>query len=131
MSGVTYQTPYGACQEFTANLAQAAATYDLCTASGDVLIYRAGIYVQTVGATFTSVSIQSNGTTAWIILSALDGALANIASQRSMPTTWSQEDPLSLRSGQKIQYTLLGATGTGSLRVQLAYHPITGGAQLT
>lgn len=129
MSGAVYATPQ--IQEFTANLAQAAATYDLCTASGDLFIFKMGIYVATVGATFTSVAIQSNQTTAFVILNAADGAVANVQAQRSMPTTWTQASPWSLRSGQKIQFTLVGATGTGSLRVQVQYLPLTGGALLT
>lgn len=132
MSGVTYSSPFGGvCQEFTANLAQAAATYDLCTASGDIFVQRIGIYVATAGATFTSVTLQSNQTTAFTILNVIDGAVANLVAQKSLATTWSQAFPWSLRSGQKIQYTIAGSTGTGSLRVQIWYAPISGGAGLS
>jgi len=131
VSGVVYQTPFGYVQEFTANLAQAAATYDLCTASGDVQIYRVGIYVATAGATFTSVTIQSNQTTPFTLLNVIDGAVANLASQKSIVTSWTQAFPWSLRNAQKIQYTIAGSTGTGSLRVTIGYTPISGGASLS
>lgn len=117
---------------FTANLAQAAATYDLCTASGDVLIdlYNLGVYVATAGATLTSVSIQTNQTNATTILSAVEGAVANLIAQKNIVRAIPVIGGLVLKSGQKIQFTILGATGTGSLSVIIPYSPITAGATL-
>lgn len=131
MSAVITQTPVGAIQEFTANLAQAAATYDLCTANGDVLILRMGIYIATAGATFTSVSLQTNQSTPFTFLAASEGTVANLAAaQKSVPLSWNQVDPVALKNGQKIQYTIVGSTGTGSLKVALSYLPVTAGAFL-
>lgn len=60
---------------FTANLAQAASTYTLatCNASGGVIILGMEIYCSVAGATFTSVSIQTNDTTAVEFLSSTEG----------------------------------------------------------
>lgn len=119
-------------KEFTANLAQAAATYDLCTASGDLLVdlYKLGIYVATAGGTFTSVSIQTNQTNVTTILSAAEGAVANLIAQKNLVRAIPVVGGLILRSGQKFQYTILGLTGTGSLRVDIPYLQITAGAVL-
>lgn len=115
--------------EFTANLAQAAATYDLCTVTGDMFIEKFAIYVATVGATFTSASVQTNQTTAWNLMTSAEGAVANLAAQKNMNTA-TTNIPFVLKSGQKIQYTIVGPTGTGSLRVELLCRPITSGASL-
>ena len=118
---------------FTANLAQAAATYDLCTASGgDILIdlYTLGIYVHAAGATFTSVSIQTNQTNNTIIMSAVEGAVANLIAQKNIVRAIPVIGGLVLKSGQKIQYTIVGATGTGTLNVLIPFIPITAGATL-
>jgi anti-anti-sigma regulatory factor len=118
---------------FTANLAQAAATYDLCTASGgDILldISRLAIYVATAGATLTSVSIQSNQTNITTILSAVEGAVANLIAQKNLVRVIPVIGGLLLKSGQKLQYTIVGATGTGSLNVAIPFMSLTAGATL-
>ena len=119
-------------RSFTANLAQAAATYDLCTATGgDVLIdmYNISIYVATAGATFTSVSIQTNQTNNTVILTSSEGAVANLIAQKNLVRAVTVGSLL-LKSGQKLQYTIVGATGTGSLNVAIAFMPLTRGAIL-
>lgn len=132
----TYQPlPAGTPQakSFTANLAQAAATYDLCTVSGgDVLIdlYALGIYVATAGATLTSVSIQSNQTNATIVLSAIEGAVANLLAQKNLVRAIPIIGSLVLASGQKLQYTIVGATGTGALTVTVPFMALTSGATI-
>ena len=35
-----------------------------------------------------------------------------------------------LKSGQKLQYTIAGSTGTGSMTCTIAYFPVTSGATL-
>lgn len=116
-------------KQFTANLAQAAGTYDLCQASGsDVYVVGMSVYVQTAGATFTSVAIQTNQTTPQVLLSSSDGAVANLTAQKQLFNSiggWSQSGgPVLLRDGQKIQFTLVGLTGTGTLLVGFIFMPV-------
>lgn len=118
---------------FTANLAQAAGTYDLCTASGgNVIIDLAllSIYVATAGATFTSVSIQTNQTNNTTILSSAEGLLANLVAQKNLVRAIPVIGGMLLATGQKIQYTIAGATGTGSLTVAIPFMPLADGATL-
>ncbi len=115
--------------QFTMNLAQAAATYDLCTASGgDVIVWGADVYCTVVGATWTSVTIQTNDTTAFTIMNATQGAVANFTALKNVALTWAQADKFLLRSGKKIQYTIAGSTGTGSAVVTILGLSVNGGA---
>lgn len=121
-------------KSFTANLAQAAATYDLCTASGgDVLIdlQKLAIYVATAGATLTSVSIQSNQSNITTILSAVEGGVANLIAQKNLVRVIPVIGGLLLASGQKLQYTIVGLTGTGSLTVAIPFMAMTAGATIS
>lgn len=118
---------------FTANLAQAAATYDLCTASGgDVLIdpTKLAFYMATAGATFTSVSVQTNQTNATTLLTAGEGAVANLTAQRNVPHALPTSQGVLLKSGQKLQYTIVGATGTGSMQCAIPFLAVDAGATL-
>lgn len=118
---------------FTANLAQAAGTYTLCTATnGDILVMNAflGIYVSTVGATFTSVSIQTSQTNNTVILSAIEGALGNLIAQKNLIRAVPIVPGIVLKSGQTLTYTIVGLTGTGSLFVAIPFMAITPGAVL-
>lgn len=120
-------------RSFTANLAQAAGTYDLCTATGgDVSIdmYNISLYVVTAGATFTSVSVQTNQTNPTVVLTSAEGAVANIIAQKNLVRSVTVGSLL-LASGQKLQYTIAGATGTGSLKVAMAFMPLANGATLS
>lgn len=113
---------------FTANLAQAAATYDLCAATGGaVLVREVVVYVSVAGATFTSVAIQTNTTTAVTFLTAGEGAVANVTVDKTLKDSTSVAY---LASGKKIQFTLVGATGTGTLLVTVRYTPLAAGATL-
>ena len=113
---------------FTANLAQAAATYDLATATGGaVLVTRVVVYVSVAGATFTSVAIQTNTTTAVTFLTSGEGAVANVTADKTLKDSASAAY---LASGKKIQFTLVGATGTGTLLVVVEYTPLAAGATL-
>lgn len=117
--------------EFTLNLAQAANTYDACTASNDLMVLGVNFYVSTVGAAFTSVAVQSNQTTAFTLMTSVEGAVANLLDQ-SHPTCTAQTyvAPWSLRLGQKIQYTIVGGVGTGELKMFGYYIPLVTGATL-
>lgn len=116
---------------FTANLAQAAGTYDLATVNntGGIVIVGVDIYVLTAGATLTSVSIQTDDTTPEIILSALEGALANLTVGKNVVKAFSKS--IYLHVAKKIQYTIVGATGSGSLRVVVRYRPIVNGGDIS
>lgn len=120
-------------KSFTANLAQAAGTYDLCTASGDVLIHPnwLAMYMATAGATFTSVAIQTNQTNPTNILTAGEGAVANLTSQKCVPHNVPTSQGVFLKSGQKLQYVITGATGTGSMEVVIPFTGVTAGATLS
>lgn len=115
-------------KEFTINLAQAAATYDLFTASGDVAIEDISYYVSTVGATFTSVAVQTNDTTVLALVSAVEGAVANILAGKTLRPAAAQS--FQLRSGKKVQYVIVGVTGTGAIKAVVRFRPITGGATI-
>lgn len=116
---------------FTANLAQAAATYTLatCNALGGVVILGVDIYVATAGATFTSVAIATNDTTVVPILSAVEGAVANLTVGKNVVKAFS--GATYLHTSKLIQYTIVGATGTGSLLVIVRYTPSVSGADIS
>lgn len=112
----------------TLNLAQAAATYDAGTVSGGaIMIMDAVVYVATAGATFTSVSIQTNTTTPVELLSAAEGAVANVTVGKNLKVFTTRTI---VPSGNKIQFTIAGATGTGSLQLHLRYQPMANGATI-
>ena len=110
----------------TCNLAQAAATYDAGTVSGGAVeIESVVVYVAAVGATFTSVSVQTNNTTAVEILSAAEGAVANVTADKNLKVFTTRTV---IPSGKKIQFTLVGSTGTGTLTLYVVYKPMVQGA---
>lgn len=118
---------------FTVNLAQAAGTYDLCTASGgDVLIdlYNLGLFCTVAGATFTSVAIQTNDTTPAVILTSTEGGVANITAGKNI-TRAVTFNAIVLTSGKKIQYTIVGTTGTGTMKAGISFCPLVGGATIS
>ena len=91
---------------------------------------RLAMYVATAGATLTSVSIQSNQTNVTTILSAVEGAVANLIAQKNLVRAIPVIGGLFLKSGEKLQYTIVGVTGTGSLTVSIPYLPIDGSSLL-
>jgi hypothetical protein len=115
--------------EKTLALAQVAGTYDAATSVGDVLIEGAAVYCTVVGATFNYVSIQTNQAQPRVLMTSTEGAVANLVAD-SHPNASCQLDvgPWTVRSGQKIQYTINGATGTGELRLILKYRSISANA---
>lgn len=126
MSGSSSLVSAPQAKEVPVDLSQAAGTFDLLVAGQDLLVELTSIYCVTVGATFTSVAIQTNQATPVVILSAADGVVVNITAGKNITSTLlKQAQPFQLRSGQKIQYTMVGATGSGSLRLVIAYRTFT------
>lgn len=116
--------------EKTINLAQAAASYDILLAAGDILIEDYNMYVSTVGATFTSVSIQTNDTVPFNLLTAGEGTAAAVTAGNQMLSAYVRR-AFRLSTGKKVQFTLIGATGTGEIKLTVRYRPISVGATLT
>ncbi len=118
------------CKTFTANLAQAAGTYDLAAsnASGGSVIKDVQVYCSAAGATFTSVSIQTNDTTPVVILSVAEGAVANLTAGKNIAKAFT--GPFYMHTAKKMQYTIDGTTGTGTLLVVVRYQPAVAGADI-
>lgn len=117
-------------KEYTVNVQQAAATYDLCTATGgDIYIKSAKVYVGTATITLTSVAIQTNMTTATTIMSAVEGAVANLTGDKMIVTAFT--GPLFLSSGKKIQFSIVGVTSAqGTMKLAVEYSRLSAGADL-
>lgn len=118
-------------KSFTIDLSKAAGTYDLCTANlNDCLVQLDSVafYCTVAGATFTSVSVQSNQTTPAVLLSSTEGAVANLTAGKNISRNIGTAGypALILRSGDKIQYTLIGATGTGTLIMDIVFYGVNG-----
>jgi len=121
-------------KQATVDLTKAAGTYDLVTATnGGVYIdlYKLAMYVSVVGATLTSVSIQTNQAHATTILSSTEGAVANLTVGKNLVRAIPVIGSLYLASGEKLQYTIAGSTGTGAIIVTIPYMPAVASARLT
>jgi len=116
--------------EKTLDLSQDANTYDITTASGDVFIEDFVIYVATAGATFDSVSIQTNDTTAYSLMTSEEGAVGSLTAGLNYNTA-TKGKSIRLTSGKKLQYTIAGSTGTGSIKLELKWRPISAGASIS
>lgn len=93
----------------TINLAQAAATYDLFTGTTqDVVLERLLIRLPDVDvsndANITSISIQTDDTTPSVIISATDGAKANLTAEAQLGYL----GIVMIKSGTKIRLTIAG-----------------------
>jgi hypothetical protein len=98
----------------TIDLNQAAASYDLATGTTqDVEIERFWIRMSGgAGAgALTSISIQTNDTTAQVFISSANGAVANLADQNQLAFVGS----IMLKTGKKVQLTIAGGA-TGAAR---------------
>lgn len=122
-----YVSTQDRCQVVTVDLSKAAGTYDLFTATNDVVIWAAALYCTVVGATFTSCTIQTNSTTNFVILNSTDGAVANFTAGKNMAITWTQVQKIVVPNGLKVQYTMAGSTGTGTAKLYLNYYSVLGG----
>lgn len=115
---------------FTINLAQAAGTYDLAVANaiGGSVIESVNFYESVAGATFTSVSVQTNDTTPVEMLSAVEGALAGLTVGKNIKLFNTQTY---LHTSKKLQYTILGLTGSGTMLAIVRYRPSVSGADIS
>jgi|GEM_PF-666399 hypothetical protein len=97
----------------TIDLNQAAATYDLFTGTSQVVLVESLVFRTPTGAAggaLTSISIQTNDATPVVLISSVQGAVANLTSETQL--TW--QGVLRLGVGKKIQLTINGgATGVG------------------
>lgn len=127
--GPTVDTSLAKVKVFTLNLAQAAATYDLatCNAIGGVVVESINFYQSVAGATFTSVSVQTNDTTPVEALSAVEGALAGLTVGKNIKLFSTKTY---LHTSKKIQYTIVGSTGTGTMLAIVTYRPTVNGADI-
>lgn len=116
------------------DLNQAAGTYDLFTATGQDIVIE-GLLIRmpntAAGGALTSISIQSNDSTAQIFISASDGIVANLTAEAQL--AWaSQGAEVIIAAGKKIQLTIAGgATGVEYLTTTtVKYHPLKSGGYL-
>jgi hypothetical protein len=117
----------------TIDLHQAAATYDVATASGgDVLIEYLVFstpYDLSDDAAFTGVTIQTNTTTAQTFIDAAGGAKALLTAESQID--WVGR--VLLRDTDKIQLTIVGGTATvdpTTCPINIVYRTIQGGGSL-
>jgi hypothetical protein len=121
--------------EFNLDFTQVAgASYDVCTAVGDVMLLGCGVYVAVAGGgDLTSISLQTTATTPLVLMTAGEGAVASLLAQ-SHPAAACQAwtAPWTLRSGHKVQITITaaGAAHTGSGKLLVRWAPISAGATL-
>ena len=116
------------CKSFSANLAQAAATYDIATASGgDILMLDAVVYISVAAADLVSVSVQTNDTTAVTIMSAAEGAVANLTGGKNAKVF---ATATVLASTKKLQFTIVGTGTAGTMKVVVQYRKTAAGADL-
>lgn len=131
MGAFAYLGPNWYVADGTLDLSQAANTYDLFTASGDIMSLGTAIISLAAATTFTSVEVSVNFSTAFVILTTANGARANWTSGAAMTTTLGvNQKGLYIPSGKKVQYTIAGSTGTGSGRMVCVYRPLSAGARL-
>lgn len=95
-----------------------AGTYDICQGMGpgEVMITQFCIYCKVTGADLTSVRIHTNDATQNEILSAQDGAVANLTGGKLIKAG---NMPFILTNGSKLQVTQVGNGTAGDLVVVL------------
>lgn len=119
-------------KEFTLDLIKNVGTYDVCTAVGDILILGQELFVAVAGVGLTSLEVLTNQTTVVQILTAAEGAVANLTIDKNLlGLTMNNLQQFQLRNGEKIQYKINTTNGTaGSIKMVVQYRPISGGASL-
>ncbi len=115
----------------TIDLNQAAASYDLFTGTTQVVILESlNIKMPTgaAGGALTSISIQTDDATPGVIISAADGAVANLISEAELGWTGT----LYIKVGTKIRLTIAGgAHGVGYVcNVTAKYRAVVSGGNL-
>lgn len=107
------------------NLSQAAATYTLLTATGDVWVEIVAAYVKTAAAGLTSLTVQTDHTTPKsIVASAL---LAAVTQDLSMTVVTSS---FLLPSTKHITGTIVGTGSGGEIDLVVRWFPMASGATL-
>jgi hypothetical protein len=118
-------------KEFTLDMAQAADTYDICEAHGNILIKDYSVYVHTAGTTFTSCRICTDNTIKHDFMTAAEGNRGSyLAAVGDVASLGRRGVPHLLVNGKKIQFIMEGSTGVGSLRFTIIYRKMTHGAFL-
>ena len=119
-------------KEVVISLIHVVGTYDVLTAVGDVMILGQETFVKVAGVGFVSIELLTNQTTTVQIMTAAEGAVANITIDKNLlGLTMPNNQRFQLRNGQKIQLKINGTNGTaGELRLVVEYRTISGGATL-
>lgn len=120
MSSIVAPPATSLVKTFTANLSQAAGTYDLFTSTGqNTLIKSINFYVGVAAAGLTSITVQSNNTTPVALLAST--ALAALTADKNLTA---YVGPFLLPSTKKVQYTIVGTgSGGGTLLVTVEFYP--------
>jgi len=95
---------------------------------GDILLVSYNVYVGQAASTLTSVRIKTTQSNPTDIMTAAEGALANLTQSRNVPIARFQ--PILLRASEGIEYVIAGATGDGYLQLTMEYIPLSAGAHL-
>lgn len=107
------------------NTSQAAGTYDLLTASGDIYVEVLAGYVKTAGAGFTTAAISTNHTTPKSIVAATAAASVTLDLAMTLVTA-----SFLLQSGKKIQGIIVGTGSGGEIDIIVRWAPVSAGATL-
>lgn len=110
-------------QQVSIDLARAAGVYDVLsspTTSSLIEVY--AIYNAQAGAGLVSVALQTDDTTPDVLLSAAEGAVANLTGSRNL--AFARTKPLAIVESKKLQATIVG-TGSAGMLVMI-YRPIFG-----
>jgi hypothetical protein len=108
------------------SLSAATGTDDIAVATdGDIYIEDVSIYSLTNASDLTSVSIQTADAVPFVVMSAVEGGVANLTSGTNIKPANAQKS-FYLVSGTKLQYTVDG-TGDWSAYILIKYRSISGG----
>lgn len=107
------------------NLAQAAGTYPLLTATGDVYCEIKEAYVYTAATGLTSITLTTSHSTPKSIVAST--ALASLTLDAILTTV---TNAFVLPNSKKLQGTIVGTGTAGLLYLVVAWTPLTAGATL-
>lgn len=117
MSYITYTAPgIQPIQQAVVDLEQAAGSYDILEGNTASLVEVYAVYSAAPGAGLVSVSLQTDDDTPDVLLTAAEGALANLTGGKNL--TFARTKPLVIPNGKKLQATIVG-TGTGGSLIVL------------
>lgn len=113
------------------DLAKPAGTYDLVTAvDGPVALVKVAAICTATAQGLIAVTIQNDEATSFTILDATAGASANLMEGAQVLTSWDQLQPILIRAGKKLQYSIVGDGSAGAIALLLIYVPSADGAGL-